>query len=334
MGNKRLEARIKLPYRESSIDLSQTEDRSKWDMLLTKSPQFNVFMTSNYLFSLETEFSLYLVSQGDSYIGGFIDFLEFDFLIGENASSFCTYQSFFFCHELSMSSANNLELEVMYAVTSLLLDLNVNFNFSVHHSIQDSRAFDWLNFDRGKTVVALSNKYTGIIDLRAVNSSNLLDLFKPSRRSELLKSSAKITLSHGNNSDIATFMKLYENMFTEKGIPVSIPKLRVVRRIVETSQSSETGVLTLATDVESNEIVGATFIQSDAMTSYYQFACANQRGKVLNSPTLLMASAIEESLKRGAQWFDVVGMNSPKRGFFKSTFGAIPRRYFEVSNAE
>ena len=332
MGENRLEARMKLPYRESSIDLSQTEDRSKWDMLLANSPQFNVFMTSNYLFSLETEFSLYLFSQGDSYIGGFVDFLDSDFLFGENASNFSTYQSFFFCHELSMSSANNLELEIMYAVTSRLVELNTSFKFSVHHSIQDSRAFDWLNFDRGKTVVALTNKYTGIIDLRAVDSRNMLDQFKPSRRSELLKSGDKVTLSRGNNSNIAVFMQLYENMFTERGIPVSIPKLRAVRRIVETSQSNETGVLTFATDVESNEIVGATFIQSDAKSSYYQFACANQRGKALNAPTLLMSNAIEQSLKRGAQWFDVVGMNSPKRGFFKSTFGAIPRRYLEISS--
>jgi lipid II:glycine glycyltransferase (peptidoglycan interpeptide bridge formation enzyme) len=47
-----------------------------------------------------------------------------------------------------------------------------------------------------------------------------------------------------------------------------------------------------------------------------------------------MLNSINDAINRGVAWFDVVGINSPKRGFYKSSFGTQLYRYIEVSNAE
>jgi hypothetical protein len=47
-----------------------------------------------------------------------------------------------------------------------------------------------------------------------------------------------------------------------------------------------------------------------------------------------MLNSIKDAINRGVALFDVVGINSPKRGFYKSSFGAQPYRYIEVSNVE
>jgi hypothetical protein len=334
MAKKRLEKIIRLPYRDSSIKLIQTDDVNTWDYLLSKSEQLNIFMTSSYLYASEREFSIYLISHNDSYIGGFVDFLDVDSLRDGKVSDFSTYQSFFFCHDLSKSSASNLELEVMYAVTNLLVELRVNFDLSLHHSILDSRAFDWLNYDLGRKVVRFGDKYTGLIDLRNMSFDDYFYSLKSSRKAEFEKSRARLSLDVATENDIDSFTNLYAEMFAEKGIIVPPTKLQVIRRIILTSQLNGSGVLTLANDKESGDLVGGVLIQSDISTSYYHFACANQRGKSHNAPTLLMLNSIEDAINRGMTWFDVVGINSPKRGFYKSSFGTQPYRYIEVSNAE
>ena len=71
----------------------------------------------------------------------------------------------------------------------------------------------------------------------------------------------------------------------------------------------------------------------DEHTAYYLVAANDPAFRNGGVSTLLFLSGVAAGLRRGVRAIDVVGMNSPARGDFKTSFGAGPVPYF-VANWE
>lgn len=331
MPRNRLQGNYKLPYRDASLEMVPVVDWENWDRLLSRSRQTNIFMTADYLKSASRDFTSYFILIEDKVIGGYIDFTDLN--SAEEIINFATYQNYFFCHNLQSTSAINFEIEVMYTITRLLIQSNYKFHLSLHHSLTDVRSFEWLNFDLKQEAIRIDVRYTGIIDLRNNNYESYFHLLKSSRKTESEKAEEYLTMRIGTTSDIPYFLEIYTAMFRNQSVIISDAKKQTIESIIQFALKNNRGKLYIAEDIATQVPVAGVFIQKDHVNAYYQFASSNELGRKLHAPTFLMLHSIKDAFESKINFFDVVGMNSPKRAFFKSSFGATPTPYFEISNA-
>jgi lipid II:glycine glycyltransferase (peptidoglycan interpeptide bridge formation enzyme) len=68
----------------------------------------------------------------------------------------------------------------------------------------------------------------------------------------------------------------------------------------------------------------------DADTAYYLFGANEPALRATGVSTLLLFDAMEQCREQGLLLLDMVGVNSPQRGDYKTSFGAELRSYFLV----
>jgi lipid II:glycine glycyltransferase (peptidoglycan interpeptide bridge formation enzyme) len=128
-------------------------------------------------------------------------------------------------------------------------------------------------------------------------------------------------------------MKMYEEMFARRGIKLGKSELQRVFSIINFGVSSGLGKL-LILHHENGSPISGVFILSDGTTDYYQFGASNPEMLKVSGSSYLLLHAIEQAFINGRKYFDMVGMNSPRRGEFKASFNAKVTPYFEIEFSE
>jgi lipid II:glycine glycyltransferase (peptidoglycan interpeptide bridge formation enzyme) len=92
------------------------------------------------------------------------------------------------------------------------------------------------------------------------------------------------------------------------------------------------GELLVARSADGSAAGAAVFLY-DNHTAYYLVAANDPAYRNAGVSTFLFLSGVAAGIRRGVRSIDVVGMNSPSRGDFKTSFGAEPIPYF-IANWE
>ena len=79
------------------------------------------------------------------------------------------------------------------------------------------------------------------------------------------------------------------------------------------------------------DVVSSVVILSDPYSDYYLFGATDPMYRSFGVNTLLLLEAIKDSFLAGKKCFDMIGINSPNRGDFKTSFNSLPRQVFSVS---
>jgi lipid II:glycine glycyltransferase (peptidoglycan interpeptide bridge formation enzyme) len=79
------------------------------------------------------------------------------------------------------------------------------------------------------------------------------------------------------------------------------------------------------------QVASALLFLHDTRTAYYLIGANDPAFRKTGSGAFLMAEVIGHYRQAGQQFVDFVGVNSPNRGDFKTSFGARPVPYFEVT---
>src|SRR5262249_23973945 len=75
-------------------------------------------------------------------------------------------------------------------------------------------------------------------------------------------------------------------------------------------------------------VASATLFLFDATTAYYWLAANDPAYRKAGCATCLMIENLRRCLAKGLQAVDMVGINSPNRGYFKTSFNALAVPYF------
>ena len=76
--------------------------------------------------------------------------------------------------------------------------------------------------------------------------------------------------------------------------------------------------------------MSGVFVQEYESELYYQFGASNKHNLKLSPNAVILMRIIENAMERGFEDFDLVGMNSPKRGAFKASLNPKSTLYFQV----
>jgi lipid II:glycine glycyltransferase (peptidoglycan interpeptide bridge formation enzyme) len=123
---------------------------------------------------------------------------------------------------------------------------------------------------------------------------------------------------------------LHDRTFTRQGIGLQLEERQLVRSITTAAITHDFGQMLLCRD-KNGEYVSATLFIFDERCAYYLFGANSPEHRNLNGGTFLMLENIHRCMDRELKWVDMVGVNSPNRGDFKTSFNAKVTPYFATT---
>jgi len=314
--------------KENISRLIRVSENDIWDSFVNQSEQFNVFVTSSYLESVGLSSNRYVL-----YVNG-VPKLAYVHLPTDYEKiapqTFSTYQSILFLTpSIRNYSDDNIAIDLMQKFLNEYRLFDCESFFSLHHSYLDLRGLQWYYYNDADSEIRITPRYTGLINICEFPSfESYLKTIRNTKRNEWHKFSRKRNVFVEESLEIDEFIALYKMTFSRQGMVPSREILTRVANIIEAGISNGYGKLYLLRSMGGDLISGA-YICTDGKTDYYQFGANNPNLYSIGGSSILLLNAIRESFKHNKATFDLVGMNSPKRGDFKASFNARPKLYFE-----
>jgi hypothetical protein len=310
-----------------TLSLTWCDDKKKWDRFVESSPQSNVFCSTPFLDALGEEYDLLFVEdKGSPQIGAVV--VKHD---GKPVDAPFPYQGILFNHSklnVPYHSRVRWGLEVTDYLLSEMEKHYDRISFCLHYTVEDIRSIQWFHYHESqKGLFNVALYYTGILDLQTINNFNeyLLAIRKVRRYEYRHALSEKLTIEVSD--DIAILNQLHKSTFKRQGITRCSEEERFLLSISQAAISNGFGQLLLCTN-KSGLVIAANLFLYDSKCGYYLFGASDPEFRNNYGGTLLLLENIRRCKERGLRNVDFVGINSPNRGDFKTSFNAKPVPYF------
>jgi Acetyltransferase (GNAT) domain len=301
----------------------------RWDRLVAGSAQGSVFLDTRFLAALDRRWELLGLGESGDPAALAMVAREADGRVARAPLPFTLYQGVVLPAEVEQMPVHRRVRETLERTTALLEALASQgvMSFCLHPRFPDLRAFSWFNYHRPEAgQFRLDLRYTGEI---ALDPGAGLDGFlagcRSVRRQEYRKAAARFTVE--SSTDVTLLDELHERTFRRQGLERSARERDLMGTIARAAVGQGLGELLVARDGDGQPASAALFL-FDAQTAYYLVAANDPDFRSAGTSTLLFVEGVRRALARGAGTVDVVGMNSPSRGDFKASFGAVPVPYF------
>jgi GNAT superfamily N-acetyltransferase len=308
-------------------------DPSLWDAFVAASPQGSIFCRKAFLNALEIDHDLWFLEEGDRVQAAAVILKrEGQPLLAPH--TFTLYQGLLLAPAgcaLAPHSRAKWTLEVTQALLSQLSERYSRLSFCLHYAFDDLRSLQWFLYHEphlGQFELSLS--YTGLIDLAATpDFETYLASIRTTRRYEYRQALDR-GLTAEVSRDIDTLDLLHHRTFKRQGIERQQEEKRLVRLIASAAVTHGFGEMLLCRDV-AGAVASVTLFLHDDKCGYYLFGANDPAYRNLNCGTFLFLENVRRCRERGLRYVDVVGINSPNRGDFKTSFNAVPMPYFAAT---
>ena len=316
-----------------TLALETCRDNIRWDEFVSHSPQGSVFCSSAFLNALPLDWDgLFVLDNG-------VPLLAAVMLIKDGTPSkapypFTMYQGIMFAGSLAAMPYHRkckLSLELEEFLLTELAQRYTRISLCMHYNCEDLRGFQWFNYHNPTAgQFRCDLRYTGILDLKPyATPENLLASLRTVRRQEYKKCLTG-GFSIETSSDIDTFDELHRKTFDRQGIERDPLEALLLPAISKAMLDSGIGEL-LFCRTPSGEVASATLFLNDSRCGYYLFSTNDPLHRKTGAGSFLMVHNIMRCMEKGADCVDFLGINSPQRGDFKTSFNARPVPYFITS---
>src|SRR6185369_9189042 len=297
------------------------------------SPHGNVFCSTKFLNALPVKYELATMLHNEEIVLGAIILISSSDLM-KAPFPMTTYQGVLCCRDYQEMPYHRRSKWLVTNLTNLLVELEQrfpNFSFCLSPSFDDVRAFQWLNYhEPHKGICTVTVRYTGILDLQKTpDFERYLSEIRSVRRQEYQKS-----LADGYHvrsvQDIELLNYLHRLTFERQGLVRTDDEERLLLSISRAALEKGYGEMLVCCDKHGNP-ASATLFLYDQRFGYYLVGANSPDHRKSGSGTLLLLENIKRCFERKLIGVDFVGINSPDRGDFKTSFNAQPSPYFVVS---
>jgi hypothetical protein len=322
-----------------SYSLVPCTDMACWDEFVRTSPQGSIFCHSKLLEALGEPFDCWFVcdQSGPPLLAvpvqrrdGGPRFVPYD---SYTTYRFAIYQGPMLAAHVAAGATHDAvpqRLELLEFMLSQLSERYPRLAWVLHPALQDVRAFTWFNYHHeagGRFVV--SPRYTGIIDLTLQHHDAYFQSVRRLRRREF-KAAAQAGIICEPSTDIDLLDRLEDMVFERQALERTDDDRASRRALTESALRHGYGRMWVAR-LPSGEVATAYLFLVDERAGYHLFAGNHPDLRKSGATTYLMFYALEQLRREGKQWMDVIGLNSPRRGDFKTSFNAVPTLNFLVT---
>jgi len=315
-----------------AADLVACDDDAAWDALMADSPQGSAFGRSWYLRALDVEGDLVVdrwLLAGDRGTQAAAIVLRRGGRPVDAPYPFSPYQSLFLTAAVATAPAHRAGREIVEVTGRLavaLADRYPRLSFCLHPSFRDLRGLQWFHYEQ-PDAFHFDVRYTGLIDLGSfADFDAYLATLRPTRRNEYRRALRR-GLSAESSEDIDLLDRLHAATFARQGLARPAHEGALLRAITVAALAAGSGEL-LICRAPSGDVVSAVLFVDDRRTGIYLFGANAPEHRNLDGGAFLVLEAIRRGQGRGLTGVDLCGVNSPQRGDFKTSLGAVVTPYF------
>ncbi len=211
------------------------------------------------------------------------------------------------------------KLKLMDCLMAELTSTYRQLSFTLHPAFTDMRSFLWWNYhdERGGRC-AVHLRYTGLVDLMAETQAQWLSGIRQLRRRELKRARGQ-GIQCESSSDVALLEHLDDLVYQRQGFSRSSEERAERKKIAEQAMREGFGRCIVARTADGEPASAHLFLYYERC-AYHLFAGNHPEFRKSGASTLLICSAVEMFREEGKEFFDSIGLNSPQRGDFKTSF--------------
>lgn len=308
----------------SKIALRRIDDLDVWRTLLARSPQATRFLDPAFLAVFDAPFRPYGLFRGDICIMGLP-------VIDASPLPWCYRQGPIFYDEISKGGvAKTIQYEIDLAELAVteLAQVEPRFHFSLSPDLWDVRGYDWAHYHHAdKPRCRLTPRYTAILPLEGATSKDVRAGSRSARRQEERYAAERERLRPTADGTVDELFALYTETFARQSASVSANDAALFAPYVQYFLDEGCGHILAVRDA-ADLAIAAAFVFEDFDGVWHVPIVGT--GDTRYGGTMLYFQIADFALTHGAKAVDFDGANSPKRGYFKHSLGALPALYFEV----
>lgn len=302
------------------------DDDQLWDAFVAESPHGSIFCSSSFIDALDEPFVRYIVRYDGAPIlaipvnesaPNFVPFASY------TTYRFAIYQGPMFSRRIAALPAHSrtpLQLKCMEFALDELAQKHSRLTFTLSPDFTDLRAFQWFNYhDAVKGRFDVHLRYTARLDLAYVDDS-YQNQIRHLRRREVQRA-AKSGIIYEATNDLDVLDQLEDLVYERQGLQRDLADSKARRKIADQAMASGFGQCFVAR-LATGETCSAYLCIYDKDTVYYLFAGNDPDARKTGASAGLMLHVLNYFKIEGKKRFDFIGMNSPLRGDFKSSFNA------------
>lgn len=229
------------------------------------------------------------------------------------------------------------EFRCTCAIVNFLSSSFDAFRLFLSPGLQDIRPFQWLNYGTDDPKCSIGVRFTSLVQLEAADAGMELEQSQvyaqcnKSRRQEIRKA---VTDRYRIKStvDLDRFLDLYLRTFQRQGIDIPTQDIEYLSKVLSALSQQDDVRMVFAEDTESEADAVAVF-GLDAKRAYYLYGGGSEGGESAVG-TAALWRGIGLLAGEGCSEIDLEGVNSPKRGYYKLSFGGTVEPYFTIKFPE
>ncbi len=316
--------------------LVKVDSKELWNDLVNSSSNYSLFFSLEYLSLLETKYNLWLVMQGTEVKAGLL------LIVSENeknivSNDFVIYSGIILkdYKNTKIAKKTHQSFQIIEFVSEELTKIYKNITLSLSPEIIDIRPFQWFNYHNDKKKYKIDIKFTSLINIselrKKINYEQTkifqnLDFARRYNIREAIKEDCIVQQS----KNVRSFVSNYKLMMSNQNINISKEKINTMTRVIDYYIHKNKGVLLEAKD-KNNELLYTAFYLWDLNKAYYMFGAGTQKN-VSYQATIANWEAFKYLANNtDIEFVDLEGVNSPKRGWFKLSFGGNLIPYYRIS---
>ena len=321
----------------SKYAFARTDIDYRWDNFVEQSPQGTVYAKSAFLSALNANLGAWKCLKNGEWVASIITG-EKD--RGKTSCSipFSIYGGILIrqaSERMTLTSVRAEEFSIVAASIMHLTSTYDNVNLSLSPHLTDMRPFLWHNYGERKTRFNLELKYTSYIDLSSVtgetdyHNDKLYFGLSKSRRQEI-RYGIQRGVSTIPHFDLDKFQQLYKMTFERQNIPVEREEIRLIIEICSSLYKANQ-LKMFGTFTDCGALASMFAFGIDDKRAYFLFGANNPELRASLSGTVGLYQSIRLLAQEKVSAVDLEGVNSPKRGYFKLSFGGNLLPYYRVS---
>ncbi len=315
--------------------LEKVNSEQLWNDSIVTSSKYSLFFSTEYLNLLKIKYHLWHVIQGTEIKAGLLLIVSED---EKNiiANDFIIYSGIVLkdYKNTKIAKKTHQSFQIIEFVSSEITKIYKNICFSLSPEILDIRPFQWLNYHNNKKKYQINIKFTSIINISELRNKNNyeqtnlfqnLDFIRRYNIREAIKENCVVE----KTKNIELFVNNYQKMMSNQNIIISKNKYDTMIRIIEYYINNDKGVLLEAKD-KNNQVIYTTFYLWHLSKAYYMFGADTQKNISYQSTITNWEAFKYIADNTDIDFIDLEGVNSPKRGWFKLSFGGSLDNYYEI----
>jgi len=314
-----------------SFQIEKCLDNHEWDEFVAHSPQNNLFCRTNFLEAYQRKYDLLFVAKGELILMGVVIIKGSD---GIPVIDPFMYQGVLFSEYIESLSSHKKIKKQLDIIQFLLLELESiygSISLSLHHSLDDLRGFQWHNYHNSEGLQPTLNlNYTGVLNLQKSESFDqiLMDV-RTARRQEYNRC-LKNGFTVEETNDVGILDSLHEKTFERQGMKRSKSEVFLATELAKESLAKGFGRLLICRNFKGVPTSASLFLFDDK-TGYYLIGANDPNYRKDGTGGFVALEQIRYCIEQGLSYVDFIGINSPLRGDFKTSFNANPTPYFTFS---